>query len=140
MDMTIVKFFFAAILTGMVGIHILHITGLAMPAILPIILGTNIIGGLTFGIGWSLIGYCPATSLGALGEGRVDAFWGILGMLSGAAFFAESYPALKDTVFTWGRMGAITLPQLLGINDWLVIAGFVIAGVLLFFWIEKKGL
>jgi uncharacterized membrane protein YedE/YeeE len=94
-DMTIVKFMFSAILVGMVGVKILHAAGIAQPAILPTNLASNIIGGLIFGIGWGLIGYCPGTSLGALGEGRTDAFWGILGMLTGAALFAEVYPSIR---------------------------------------------
>lgn len=139
-DMTIVKFFFSAILTGMVGVAVLHHFGIARPLILPTNLGANIIGGLIFGIGWGIVGYCPGTSLGALGEGRVDAFWGILGMLTGAAIIAEIYPEISSTILTWGKEGSITLPQALGINEWAVIAAFVIGGLSLFVWIEKKGL
>jgi hypothetical protein len=140
MDMTIVKFMFSAILVGMVGVHLLHIAGVTRPAILPANLGANIIGGLVFGVGWGLIGYCPGTSLGALGEGRTDAFWGILGMLAGIAFFAEVFPALNDTVLTWGREGSITLPQILGINAWIIIVIFISGALGMFFWFEKKGL
>ncbi len=140
MDMTIVKFFFSAILTGMVGVAVLHNMGIAKPLILPTNIGANIIGGLIFGLGWSLIGYCPGTSLGALGEGRTDAFWGLLGMLAGAALFAEAFPSVRNTILTWGREGSITLPQVFGANDWVVIAIFVAGGLGLFVWLEKKGL
>lgn len=139
-DMTIVKFMFSAILVGMIGVHILHSAGVARPAILPANLGANIIGGLVFGIGWGFIGYCPGTSLGALGEGRTDAFWGILGMLTGALLFAKAFPALNNTILTWGREGSITLPQIFGINAWFVIVIFMAGGLGLFFWFEKKGL
>jgi uncharacterized membrane protein YedE/YeeE len=140
LDMTIVKFFFSAILTGMVGVAFLQQLGIARPLILPTNIGANIIGGLMFGLGWSIIGYCPGTSLGALGEGRTDAFWGILGMLVGAALFAEVYPAMSRTVLTLGREGSITLPHILGLNEWIVIVLFVAMGVGLFFFLEKKGL
>jgi len=140
MDMTIVKFFFSAILTGMVGVAILHKLGIAKPLILPTNIGSNIIGGLMFGLGWSIIGYCPGTSLGALGEGRTDAFWGILGMLTGAALFAEIYPSLSRTVLLWGREGSITLPQIIGVNEWVVIVLFIMMGLGLFVFLEKKGL
>jgi len=140
LDMTIVKFFFSAILVGMTGVQILHKMGIASPMILPANIGVNIIGGLIFGIGWAIIGYCPGTSLGALGEGRVDALWGILGMLTGAALFAEAYPAISTSILTWGAKGSITLPQLLGINAWFLIVMFVAGGLALFAWFEKKGL
>ena len=139
-DMTIVKFMFTTILVAMVGVYLLKDLGIAKLSIKPTVLGGNIIGGLIFGVGWGLLGYCPGTQLGALGEGRWDAVWGILGMLAGAAIFAEMYPALKNTVLKWGDFGKITIPQILGINHWIVIVIFVIGGVFMFRWFEKKGL
>ena len=140
MDMTIVKFMLSSVLVAMVGVYLLKDLGLVTLSIKPAILGGTVVGGLLFGIGWGLFGYCPGTAVGALGEGRWDALWGILGMLTGAAIFAEVYPLMKRTVLTWGDFGAITLPQVLGVNHWFVIFIFVIAGILLLRWFEKKGL
>jgi uncharacterized membrane protein YedE/YeeE len=140
LDMTIVKFMFSAILVAMVGVYLLKDLGMAKLSIKPTILGSNIIGGLIFGVGWGILGYCPGTQLGALGEGRWDAVWGILGMLAGAALFAEGYPALKASVLTWGVYGKITIPEVLGINHWFVVAVFIIIGIMMFRWFERKGL
>lgn len=140
MDMTIVKFMLTTILTAMVGVYLLKDLGWAQLSIKSTNLGGNILGGLIFGVGWGLLGYCPGTSAGALGEGRWDALFGILGMLAGAALFAEAFPSLKKTVLTWGDLGKRTLPEVLGISHWLVIPVFVIAGVTLFLWFERKGL
>jgi uncharacterized protein len=139
-DMTIVKFMLSSVLVGMVGVYLLHDLGLVKLSIKSTILGSVVIGGLLFGLGWGLVGYCPGTSAGALGEGRWDALWAILGMLVGAALFAESFPFLKRTVLTWGDYGKITLPQVLGVNHWLVILPLLAGGLLLFRWFEKKGL
>ncbi len=139
-DMTIIKFMFSAVLVSMVGVYLLYDLGLVELSIKTTILGTNIVGGLLFGIGWGMLGYCPGTSLGAVGEGRFDALWGILGMIVGAGIFAEFYPALQNTVYTWGDLGKITLADVLGINHWIIIILFIIAGLLLFRWFEKKGL
>ncbi|HOE16245.1 MAG TPA: YeeE/YedE thiosulfate transporter family protein [Syntrophorhabdaceae bacterium] len=140
LDMTIVKFMFTSILVAMVGVYLLKDLGIVKLSLKTASLGGNIIGGLIFGIGWGLLGYCPGTQLGALGEGRWDAIWGIIGMLVGAGIFAEMFPFLKSTVLTWGDLGKITIPQILGINHWIVIAAFVIIGILMFRWFEKKGL
>lgn len=139
-DMTIIKFMFSSVLVGMVGVYLLVDLELAKLSIKTTVLGGNVLGGLIFGIGWGLLGYCPGTSAGALAEGRWDALWGILGMLVGAALFAEAFPFMQQTVLTWGVLGKITLPQALGINHWFVIIPFIVAGLALFRFIEKKGL
>ena len=139
-DMTIVKFMLSTVLVAMVGIYLLLDLGLIKLSIKSLILGGNILGGLIFGIGWGIVGYCPATAMGALGEGRYDSAFGLLGMLLGAAIYAELYPAMKGTVLTWGNFGKITLPSVLGINHWIVIVILVVAFIILFRWFEKKGL
>jgi hypothetical protein len=139
-DFTILKFMLSAVAVAMVGTYILKDMGLAKLSIKPMILGAVIPGGILFGIGWALLGYCPGTSAGALGEGRLDAFWGILGMLAGAGLYAEAYPVLKRTLLAWGDFGKITIPEVLGVNHWVVIAAFVIAILAFFGWMEKESL
>jgi uncharacterized membrane protein YedE/YeeE len=139
-DMTILKFMLTAIFVGSVGIYLLKDLGLVNLSIKSTVLGATIIGGLIFGLGWGLLGYCPGTSMGAVGEGRWDGLWGLLGMLAGAAVYAEAYPLMKQTVLTWGDLGKITIPGILGISHWIVVPVFVLAGVGLFCWFEKKNL
>jgi uncharacterized membrane protein YedE/YeeE len=139
-DMTIVKFMFSSVLVGMVCIYLLRDFGLVSLLYKPAILSENIIGGLVFGIGWGLLGYCPGTQGGALGEGRWDALWGIMGMLFGAGLYAEFYTLVAERLLGWGFLGFITLPQVLGVNHWFVIFPFVGGGLALFYWFEKKGL
>jgi uncharacterized membrane protein YedE/YeeE len=139
-DMTIVKFMLTSIIVAMVGTYLLVDLGVAKLSIKATILSANIIGGIIFGLGWGLLGYCPGTSIGALAEGRWDAIWGIFGMLVGAGLYAEAFPTMKATVLTWGNFGKLTLPQAIGINHWIVIIPIVAGSVFLFRWFEKKGL
>jgi len=139
-DMTIIKFMLTSVIVAMVGTYLLVDLELAKLSIKATILGANILGGILFGLGWGLLGYCPGTSAGALGEGRWDSLWGIAGMLVGAGLYAEAFPTMKETVLTWGNFGKITLPQLLGINHWIIIIPIVAGTLFLFRWIEKKGL
>ncbi|OIO04238.1 MAG: YeeE/YedE family protein [Desulfovibrionaceae bacterium CG1_02_65_16] len=143
-DMTIVKFMLTTILVGMVGVHLLVDLDLARLSLKPLVLGGNALGGLIFGAGWALLGYCPGTAGAALGEGRVDALAGMAGMLVGAAAYAEAYPSLLGTVLTWGDYGKVTLPDLLGLEAgpgrWIVIAVLVVGGILLLRFFEKRGL
>ena len=139
-EMTILKFMLSAIIVGMIGINLLVQTGQVSLGVKATHVGSNLIGGLLFGAGWAVMGFCPGTSIGALGEGRWHAIWAILGMLVGAAVYAEAYPWINETVATWGAFGKITLPEILGISPWIVIPLFTVTVVLLFFWFEKKEL
>lgn len=71
-DMTIVKFMLSHIAVAMVGVYFLYDLGIVKLSIKSTILGGVVIGAIIFGIGWGLLGYCPGTSLGALGEGRIE--------------------------------------------------------------------
>jgi len=139
-DMTIIKFMFTAILVGMVGIYLLGDLSLLDVYGRPLIIGGVILGGSLFGIGWSMLGYCPGTSWGALGEGRLDALIGILGMFTGAALYAEAYPFFENNVLTWGKYGNITISDALGINHWFIIIAIIILVLILFRWLEKSNL
>lgn len=139
-DMTIVKFMLSTVLVGMVGIYLLYDLGRIELDVKSTVLGANILGGLIFGLGWGLLGYCPGTSAGALGEGRWDAVWGILGMLVGAALYAEAYPFLKATILQWGQLGPITLPRILHVDHWFVIFPLLLLCLVLFLWLEGKDL
>ena len=55
----------------------------------------NILGGLLFGVGWSLAGMCPGPILVNIGEGKVYAIAALAGALSGAAVFGALYPRLQ---------------------------------------------
>lgn len=131
-DMTIIKFMFSAIIVGMIGMYYLSDHGIIGLKIKDTIIGAQVIGGLLFGIGWAIAGYCPGTSVGALGEGRFHALWAILGMLAGAALYAEVYPTMKKTVLTWGNLGKFTVPNALQVDPWIVIIVFVIVILALF--------
>ncbi len=139
-DFTIVKFMLSAVLVSMLGIYLLRDIGLVSLSIKTTSLGANILGGIIFGIGWGILGYCPGTAAGAVGEGRWDAAFGLLGMLVGAALFAEAYPILADSVIAWGDFGRITLPGILGVNEWVVIIAVGAVFMWLFFLFERHDL
>jgi len=61
-------------------------------------------------------------------------------MLAGGALFAEIYPLIGRSPLVRIDLGYITIPQVIGVNHWIVIAAFVAAGLALFYWFEKKGL
>ena len=70
------------------------------------------IGGVILGIGWALAGYCPGTGVAALGEGRKDAVFFILGGLTGAFAYMLVFEKIKNT-FLMEKIagGKVTLAQ-----------------------------
>ncbi|WP_270439275.1 YeeE/YedE thiosulfate transporter family protein [Candidatus Bacteroides intestinigallinarum] len=67
------------------------------------------LGGVIFGIGMAILGYCPGTLPISLGQGSLDALWGIIGGLAGGILYTVLYPFIipllgenlgKGTLFT----------------------------------------
>lgn len=137
-DMTIFKFMLSAIMVGMIGILLMSDLGLIQLSHKPMNVGAVVVGGALFGIGWAVMGFCPGTSIGAIGEGRWHAIFGVLGMIVGAAIYAELYPLLKGTLLSWLDFGKIGLPELLGINHWFIATFLIVTFLLLFKFFEKK--
>ncbi len=136
-DWTVVKVMMTAVIVGMVGVFTLHHFAKVNLHLKPTRLGANIIGGLLFGAGFGLIGYCPGTAAAALGQGSWDALFGMAGLVAGSWLYAELSERLKKTVETWGELGKLTLPDVLHIPRGALVAVMVLVliGVLIF--IEK---
>jgi uncharacterized protein len=123
-DWTVIKVMVSAIVVGMLGVFTLNAMGKVKLHIKNTRLGANIIGGLTFGFGFALIGYCPGTTAAALGQGNWDALFGIVGLMAGSYLYAELSGWLKNTVETWGDKGKLMLPDLVHVKRGPFIAGF----------------
>ena len=140
-DLTVVKVMLTAIITGMVGVHLLRSLGIAQLHPKPGYFGYVVIGGLIFGVGFGLLGYCPGTMVGAVGEGFLDALLGgVVGMIIGAGLFSEFYPRLEKGFLTRGNFGELTWPQLFRVNPWILIVPFSAGMIILLVWIERSGL
>jgi uncharacterized membrane protein YedE/YeeE len=55
----------------------------------------NVVGGLLFGVGWSIAGMCPGPILVNIGEGKLYAFAALAGALVGTAIFGRLYETLQ---------------------------------------------
>lgn len=140
-DFTVVKIMLSAVVTGMLGVHALRSLNLARLHPKPGSFVASAVGGLIFGVGFGVLGYCPGTVAGAVGQGWLDALLGgVPGLLAGAGLFAAFYPRLERGMLRRGDFGELTFPQLFGVNPWVVVApaAVLIAGLLV--WMEKAGL
>ena len=123
-DMAVVKVMFTAIVTAMAGLFLFSSIGLLDMAELyiePSNYPAAIIGGLVFGLGFVIGGYCPGTSLTAAATGRIDG----LAFLAGIFIASYGYAELLSGFDTWLASSAhpdLTLPGLTGIPmGWFVL-------------------
>lgn len=138
-DFTVVKIMLTAIVTGMIGVYALRSAGWATFSKKPGSLGSTAIGGLIFGAGFGLLGYCPGTMIGAVGQGSLDALFGMAGMLIGTAVYAGMFPALSKSILKKGDFGPITIPELFRSSPWPVVAGVSICIGLILLAVEYSG-
>jgi uncharacterized membrane protein YedE/YeeE len=133
-DFTVVKVMLTAIVVGMLGITALNAHAKVNLHIKPTKLGSNIIGGLLFGFGFALLGYCPGTGAAALGEGNWDALFGVAGLITGSYLYAEFSGFLDKTVGTWGEKGKLLLPDLFHMprGIFVIVFACLLTGLLLF--------
>ncbi len=134
-DFTVLKIIFTAIITGMIGLHV--IVKLTPAGLQPKRCRWKpiIIGGLIFGVGFAVLGLCPGTAAGAMGTGAVHAVFGVIGMLVGAGLFASVYPHISEFMKK-SDLGPVTLPEFFGVNRWWVILSLSIILTAVMYLIE----
>lgn len=84
------------------------------------------LGGIIFGIGMAILGYCPGTLPISLGQGSLDALWGIIGGLVGGILYTALYPVILPLLGE--NLGKGTLFTLMGGNFSL---GYIVAVILI---------
>jgi len=125
-DWTVAKIMLTAIVVGMIGVFPLHHFAKVNLHIKPTRIGANIIGGLVFGAGFALVGYCPGTAAAALGQGSWDALFGMAGLIAGSWLFAELSGWTKGTIEKWGDLGKVQLSDLLPVPRGVFVVGFAL--------------
>lgn len=96
-DFTVVKIILTAIIVTMLGISFFYPKGKIEVKTKAGSIKNAIIGGLLFGIGFGILGYCPGTIAAAMGNGYMDAMTGgLIGIVLGTVIFAMFYSKLKE--------------------------------------------
>ena len=142
-DMTVFKVMFTAIVTAMVGLFILSATGMLAISDLyiePTSYAAQLLGGLVFGAGFIIGGYCPGTSVAAIATGKKDGVVFALGMLAGVLAYGEFTPGIEAWIKATSS-GEVTLPALTGLGMGWWVAAFVIFLLLAargMDWLERR--
>src|SRR6476646_6950923 len=94
-NLSIIKFMATTIAVGTVVVFAMS---LWMPMhfdIKPTYVVGVLVGGLIFGTGFAIGGYCPGTCVVGVGEGRRDALAALLGGVAGALVFTLIYTLIE---------------------------------------------
>ncbi len=130
-DLTVLKVMMTAIVTASVGLFWLARVGWLDTAAVylpPTHLLPQLIGGLVFGVGFVVGGYCPGTSCVAAAAGRGDALALIGGMLAGTLAFAEAFRWIRP-LYEATPLGPVTWYALAGLSQGAGVALLVLAAV-----------
>jgi len=140
-DMAVLKFMMTALVVAMIGLYALHGIGfIEFPTVPATYIVGNLVGGLIFGVGMALAGFCPGTAMAGAGEGKLDYLVpGLLGFLVGAVIYGLTYDAVFPKISALANYGNVTMPQLWNINPYLTVLVFTIMALVLFYLIDRAG-
>ncbi len=138
-DFAVPKAMFTAILVAATGLCLLSdlkLLDVSRVWIIPTFFWPQLVGGALFGLGYLISGYCPGTAAAGLASGRLDALVTMIGIGAGALLFAVAFPWLEG-FYKVTNMGTVTLPELTGINHWVLVAILYVLAGFMFYAIER---
>jgi len=128
-DWTVPQVMATAIIAAMAGGLVLTLVGFDTSGYFtpPTQFLAQAVGGLIFGVGFFIGGYCPGTSVVALGTGRLDAL-PFMGGLVGGWYWWDILRPHVSSIIVQAPEGRRTLPELFGLDARLLAAVMVVAG------------
>jgi uncharacterized membrane protein YedE/YeeE len=141
-DMAVLKFMMMALVVSMSGLYLLRGLGLVtFPNVPATYVAGNLVGGLIFGVGMALSGYCPGTCAAGSGEGKLDYLIpGLLGFLVGAAIYGLTYQQVFPAISAIANVGNVVIPDLWNLSPFLTVIFFALMAMFLFYLIDRAGL
>lgn len=136
-DMRVLRVMFTALSTAMVGLIVLSWIGLfdysllVDYSLLKTYLWPQVVGGILFGLGFVVGGYCPGTALVGVASGKLDSIVFLAGMIIGIWIFAAGFP-LWGSFYKSSDLGRITLWQAFGTSKELMAAAILIMALVAF--------
>lgn len=133
-DFKILKFMLTAVISSMILFHILG--DLNLLKVVPKNLDWGkLVGGLIFGTGMGILGYCPGTMMARMGEGKKETILALFGMAFGIFVYALTIKQVKSTFLSCEINGDIFFQ--LGVNKWVIIIPAAILFSAIIYFVNK---
>ncbi|MBF0465069.1 MAG: YeeE/YedE family protein [Nitrospirae bacterium] len=114
------------LMIGMIVVFLFKDLGIIQLHVPATVVFAQLFGGVIFGAGLAIAGYCPAIAAGALGEGHLDALAAMVGIVFGSIVYAEVFDGSKlYHIISYINLGNVTFPDIfLVFNHWFFVLGF----------------
>jgi 3-mercaptopyruvate sulfurtransferase SseA/uncharacterized membrane protein YedE/YeeE len=142
-DMAVIKVMFTAVITAALGLTccvVLGVVSIEGIYLMPTVYGAYIVGGLIFGVGFVMGGWCPGTAAAGVASGKMDALIFLLGAVIGSALFNEMFGLIKP-LYESGQRGVVFIYDTLGMSKAMFNVLLSVAAVLMFWgceWLERR--
>jgi rhodanese-related sulfurtransferase len=138
-EMTVLKVFFGAIVTGMVLIFLSSAIGVLdfnLVYVPETYLWSGLLGGVIMGIGFIIGGFCPGTSVVSAATLKIDGLFFLLGALFGVFAFGETEKYF-DAFWHSGYYGRLTLMDVFHLPAGVVVLLVVFMALFMFWGAEQ---
>lgn len=128
-DFTVLKVFFTAGVTAMIGVLLfgrIGILDLSLIYINPTFLWSALVGGAIMGLGFIIGGFCPGTSVCAASIGKLDGLAFVFGSGLGVLVFVEGYP-MFEKIYLAEAWGPVLINEKLGMSK--IVFGFLLTAI-----------
>lgn len=132
-DWSVFKVMFTSIVVASIGLWLLSLIDMvdfSTTRISTTYFWAMLIGGALLGIGLSVGGYCPGTSVVGLFSGRIDALFFMIGIVIGTFIFASSFDFLEPLYMAGEGPERQRLYELVDLPVWVILVILVIIAVI----------
>jgi len=114
----------ATLLTGAVYLGLLDFNQIFVPTTY---VWPYVVGGLLFGLGMVMSGWCPGTAVVGFSTGRLDAAVFLAGVMVGMSVYFDSFDSIAAFANS-GNSGRLTFQNILGVDIYTALVITVIIG------------
>jgi uncharacterized membrane protein YedE/YeeE len=137
-DTGLMKLMITAIGVAAIGMYAFAAQGIRHFTVKPLKVLAMTVGGIVFGTGFAMNGYCPGTGIVGMMEGKLDALIAVIGGLLGSLAYAYMKPAV-DSALEKPDYGDVTVSSAAKTDPLATAIVYGIAMVLVAFIIDRIG-